>query len=155
MLLAGKALALTKAYGETIVHFLYDGTQIHSKRRIRHHSFRRRHTVLRLGHPCQAKLVGSQRRHRSGRDGIHSHRARVRAGGRARGFAPLELLDQRHEAVDGRKLPRPPRIVEKLAVIEAIVVGRVVLGVIGRRQRRHLVTILRIKAEKALDLRQW
>src|SRR5690349_8293307 len=51
------------------------------------------------------------------------------------------LCEARDLGVDRAELPRPLGVVEELAQVVAVVVGRVALRVVRGRQRRHLVPI--------------
>ena len=55
-----------------------------------------------------------------------------------------------HMFVDDAELPGPQHVVEELTMIVTIVVGSVRLGVIRRRQCRHLVTIDRVVTKEEL-----
>ena len=46
----------------------------------------------------------------------------------------------------------PADVVEEWPVVEAVVVGAVGLGVVGRRHHRHLVAVDSVEAEEELDL---
>ncbi len=50
------------------------------------------------------------------------------------------------------ELPWPVDIVEKLPMVEAIVIGTVVLSVVGRGQHGHLVTVDCVMAEEKFHL---
>jgi hypothetical protein len=56
------------------------------------------------------------------------------------------------ERVDPPKLPRPRDVVQKLPVVEAVVVRAVALGVVRRREDRGLVAVDGVKPEEELDL---
>ena len=51
---------------------------------------------------------------------------------------------RRHRGIDRRKLPLETERLQEGAQVEPVVVGRVVLSVIGRRERRHLVAVHRV-----------
>ncbi len=55
-----------------------------------------------------------------------------------------------HLVVDHTELPTPLGVVEELAVVEAVVVGAVRLGVVRRRQHRHLVAVDGVVPEEVL-----
>ena len=61
-----------------------------------------------------------------------------------------DMLVTTHMFVDDAELPRPEHVVEELTMIVTIVVGTVRLGVIRRRQCRHLVTIDRVVTKEEL-----
>ena len=56
-----------------------------------------------------------------------------------------------HSVVNLSELVLPARVIEKLTVVEAVVVDAVRLGVIAGRQHRRLVPIDRVLAEEVLD----
>ena len=56
----------------------------------------------------------------------------------------------RYLIVDDPELPRPLGVVQELAVVEAVVVRAVALGVVRRRQYCHLVAVYRIVTEEML-----
>jgi hypothetical protein len=53
--------------------------------------------------------------------------------------------------IDPPELPRPGDAVKELAVVEAVVVGRVALGVVGGRDGCHLVSVDGVTLEKELN----
>lgn len=52
--------------------------------------------------------------------------------------------------IDNFKLPRPEGVVEELSVVMAIVVWTVTLGMVGRCQHCHLVTVDGVVTEETL-----
>ena len=64
----------------------------------------------------------------------------------------LLLLQDLDGTVNFFKLPRPRRVVEEWAQIEAVVVRTVGLGMISWRESCHLVTIDRVVKEEPLHL---
>jgi hypothetical protein len=58
----------------------------------------------------------------------------------------------RSQSVDLRKLSGPGSIVQELAQIKAVIVGRVTFGMICWRDRTHLVPVHRVVKEEALHL---
>lgn len=63
-----------------------------------------------------------------------------------------EKRDDAHLVVDAPELPAPACVVEERPEVEAVVVRTVALGVVGRRDRGHLVAVHRVHPEEALDL---
>lgn len=67
-------------------------------------------------------------------------------------FSLLAILHALRQLIDPAKLPRPLHVVQELAVVEAVVIRRVALRVVGWRQSRLLVPIYGIVEEETLDL---
>ena len=62
----------------------------------------------------------------------------------------LPILQLGRERVDAAELPGPAHVVQELAVVEAVVVRRVALRVVRRRQRRRLVPVDGVETEEGL-----
>ena len=62
----------------------------------------------------------------------------------------LCLLQRPRHRIDAGKLPGPARVVQEGAVVKAVVVGRVGLGVVGGRQRGGLVPVEGVAGEEVL-----
>lgn len=50
------------------------------------------------------------------------------------------------------ELPQPTVIVQKLAVVKTVIIGRVSLSMVSRRHYGHLVTVDTVEPEEKLDL---